>query len=69
MADKDTKDTKATSTSKSATPAAPQLAPAAETGDPAVQQLLAELQTATLNGAEDDQQTIRKQLADLGYSA
>ena len=51
------------------TKASKDLTPAAESGDPAVQQLLGELQTATLNGTEDDQKAIRKQLADLGFSA
>jgi hypothetical protein len=55
-------------TSKASTPSKT-LTPAAESGDPEVQRLLGELQTATLNGTEDDQKAIRKQLADLGFSS
>jgi len=50
-------------------PAAPRgkLAPAAESGDPAVHQLLAEIQTAQSNGDDNAEKDLRKQLAELGY--
>lgn len=51
------------------TPGATGLAPAGESGNPAVQQLLAELQTLRANGAEDDARDIVTYLAELGYSA
>jgi hypothetical protein len=44
------------------------LAPASESGDPSVQALLADLQTAISNGNEADQKATRKLLADRGYS-
>jgi len=43
------------------------LAPAAESGDPAVHKLLADIQTAQLNGDSDGEKNLRKQLAELGY--
>jgi hypothetical protein len=46
-----------------------ELTPASESGNPAVQQLLAELATAEQNGATDDAQDIRSYLAGLGFSA
>jgi hypothetical protein len=45
------------------------LAPAAESGDPAVHQLLAELETARSLGDDAGVQEIIKAIADLGYSA
>ena len=52
-----------------AAPAAPKgkLTPAAESGDPAVHKLLADIQTAQLNGDSDGEKNLRKQLAELGY--
>ena len=41
--------------------------PAAESGDPAVHKLLADIQTARLNGDDDELKDLTKQLADLGY--
>jgi hypothetical protein len=64
-----------TAESKTAAKAAPKVAPqvelqpAGEATDPAVHQLLAELETARVNGAEDDMQDLIDYLADLGYSA
>lgn len=49
------------------TPAAGKLAPASESGDPAVHQLLAEKQTALSNGNDDEVAAVTKRLADLGY--
>jgi hypothetical protein len=49
--------------SKDATP----LQPAAESSDPAVQQLLAERDIATQNGDEEAVKDIDKRLAELGY--
>lgn len=46
---------------------APTLAPASNSGDPAVHQLLAELQTARSNGDDEKVQALTSQLADLGY--
>ena len=52
-----------------AAPAAPRgkLAPAAESGDPAVHQLLADIQTARLNGDDAAVKDLTKKLADLGF--
>jgi hypothetical protein len=50
-------------------PAKPDLIPAGSATDPAVHQLLAELETARANGADDDVQDLIGYLADLGYSA
>jgi hypothetical protein len=61
--------------SKPAKPAAPKvaetagLAPASETTNPEVQQLLAELQSLRANGAVDEADDIISYLAELGYSA
>lgn len=44
-----------------------QLQPAAESSDPAVHQILAEIQTASLNEDADAEAEARKRLADLGY--
>lgn len=46
-----------------------ELTPAGEASDPAVHTLLAELETARTNGADDDARDIIGYLADLGYSA
>ena len=43
------------------------LAPASESSDPAVHQVLAELATARSNGNEDEARAVAKRLADLGY--
>ena len=43
------------------------LARAAHSGDPAVHQLMAEIQTAQLNGDADAAASLAAQLADLGY--
>ncbi len=48
-------------------PAAPKLARASESGDPAVHQLIAELQTARLNGNDDAVKAATEKLAALGY--
>lgn len=45
----------------------PKLAPASESGDPAVHQLLAELQTARSNGNDDAVQALTGRLAELGF--
>lgn len=47
----------------------PGLTPAGETSNPAVHQLLAELETARTNGQTEDAQDIVSYLAELGYSA
>lgn len=44
-----------------------QLAPASESSDPAVHQLLAERQTAISNDDADAVRTINARLAELGY--
>lgn len=53
---------------KTETKAAPKLSPAAESGDPAVHQLLAEQDIARRNGDEDGVKEASKKLADLGYA-
>lgn len=65
----DQQKTGTTSTTSSAAPAASTgaKAPAAESGDPAVHKLLADIQTAQLNGDSDAEKNLRKELADLGY--
>lgn len=50
-----------------AAPAVRVLARASESGDPSVHQLLAELQTARLNGDTDAVSSLTAQLAGLGY--
>jgi hypothetical protein len=45
----------------------PTLARASESSDPAVHQILAEIQTAVSNGNADAEAAARKRLADLGY--
>lgn len=59
--EKATADTK--SEPKTSSPAG---APASESGDPAVQQLLAERQTAVMNG--DDTKHVDEQLVKLGFT-
>lgn len=56
-------------TAAASKPAVKQLSPAAESSDPAVHQLLAELQTALLNQDEDAAKGVRDDLAKLGFSA
>lgn len=46
---------------------APKLAPAAGSSDPAVHQLIAEQQTAHMNGDKARAATIAGQLAELGF--
>jgi hypothetical protein len=46
---------------------APKLARASESGDPAVHQVMAELQTARMNDDADRAAALVVQLADLGY--
>lgn len=48
-------------------PAAPSLARAAESGDPAVHQVLAELGTARANGDDAAVAALTARLADLGF--
>lgn len=43
------------------------LAPAAESSDPAVHQLLAEIQTAQMNDDKDAEKNAREDLRALGY--
>jgi hypothetical protein len=45
----------------------PALARASESGDPAVHQLMAELQTARLNGDDTAVAELSRRLAELGY--
>lgn len=68
----DAKTTEKTAESKvapKAEPAKSGLTPAGESSNPAVHQLLAELQTHQANGDVDDAQDIVAYLAELGYSA
>jgi len=48
-------------------PVGSKLAPAAESSDPAVHQLLAEIQTAQMNDDKDAESAARKELRQLGY--
>lgn len=57
-----------TAAPKAAAPSAP-LGPAAESGDPAVHKLLADLDIARRNDNADGVNAAVKALADLGYSA
>lgn len=50
-------------------PARPALIPAGEATDPAVQHLLAELESHRINGDKDDAQALIAYLAELGYKA
>jgi hypothetical protein len=59
----------AASASESKAPAKATLAPAGESGDPAVHKLLADLETARSNGDGDGVADAKKHLADLGFSA
>lgn len=52
-----------------ATPPTPELTPAGESSNPAVHQLLAELESHRTNGDTDEVQDITGYLATLGYSA
>lgn len=61
-------ETKAAAAPKAA-PTKPELAPAGSATDPAVHQLIAELQTHRVNGDTDEVQDIVDYLATLGYSA
>lgn len=45
------------------------LRPAGEASDPQVHQLLAEMETARINGDKDARDAAVKKLTDLGYSA
>jgi hypothetical protein len=54
---------------KAAAPSAPPLARAGESGDPAVHQLLAERQTALINGDAVAIAEVDRRLAELGYGA
>jgi len=58
-----------TAETKPAAGAAPRgnLAPAAESSDPAVHQLLAEIQTAQMNDDKDAEKDAREDLRALGY--
>ena len=63
-------ETKSDTTTKAEPKAAPvgsKLAPAAESSDPAVHQLLAEIQTAKLNDDKDAEKNAREDLRALGY--
>jgi hypothetical protein len=50
-------------------PLAPTLAPASESGDPAVHKLLADLETARSNGDADAVKAAQAALAELGFAA
>jgi hypothetical protein len=57
----------ASSESKPVTPSKTKLAPASESGDPAVHALLAQLETAKSNGDDEQAKAVTKKLADLGF--
>ncbi len=63
------KSTPSTSPSTAPKAAASSLAPAAESSDAAVHQLLAEREAARLNDDGDAVKDVDKRLADLGYMA
>lgn len=48
-------------------PKAPELLPASQSSDPAVHQVLAEIQTARANADDDAVERLSKSLAELGY--
>lgn len=48
-------------------PSAPVLAPASESGDPAVHQLIAEMDIARRNGDDARVESLTARLADLGF--
>jgi len=48
-------------------PAKSSLQPASESGDPAVHQLLAEMQTHRMNGDDAKVKDVERRLAELGY--
>lgn len=73
MAESKTTDTKTTDTktdtkTSGSKPKANRL-PAAESSNPEVQTLLAELQTARLNDNDDGAKKVRDRITDLGYAA
>jgi hypothetical protein len=59
-------DSKATAQVSTAPPS--EVGRASESGDPAVQQLLAQRQTAELNEDREQLDAVDKQLADLGFT-
>lgn len=61
MADTQSKTTSSASTSRS------KLSPASESGDPAVHQLLAEMDIANRNGDKEGVEAAKSKLAELGY--
>ena len=60
-------DTKAEQKTERPAPVGSKLAPAAESSDPAVHQLLAEIQTAQMNDDKDAEKDAREELRQLGY--
>jgi hypothetical protein len=68
---KSSQSTSSSSTSTSTSSSAPKasLAPAGESTDPSVHQLLAELETARSNSDDDGVKAAVDALAELGYSA
>jgi hypothetical protein len=58
-----------TSSKAAPAPSPPPLAPAGESGDPAVHKLLADLETARSNGDADGVKVAQAALAELGFSA
>lgn len=58
---------KKVSPTKASAKAARMLAPASESSDPAVHQVLAEIQTAQANNNADEVERLTQRLADLGF--
>lgn len=69
MPDQKAAEPKATPLPAKVTSATPELTPAGESSNPAVHQLLAELESHRTNGDMDEAQDIIGYLASLGYSA
>lgn len=60
-------ETKSETKPETAAPPRRSLQPASESSDPAVHQVLAQLQTARANGDDDETERLTKHLAELGY--
>lgn len=60
-------ETKSETKPETAAPRRGPLQPASESSDPAVHEVLAQIQTARSNGDDDETERLTKHLAELGY--